>query len=233
MRKTKEKMNGFCVMEKFRWVPTAFSIMLLFIFMSIFITTIRIHLDNIEGEDISYNNFFVDIYTETLDLKYWAAKDELCDSINSHIKKVAPRSGLEGLWIIKMTDRYDIDILLCMAQAQNESAYGTTGSARHTNQVFNVGIFDHYKTTSDIPRRKFIDNPNKSIESYCKVIKNDYLGDSRTCMDLLDNFVNLRGDRYASNPVYEQSLFIIYNNLDNKFGDQVAKYNRYKMLTGR
>lgn len=180
-----------------------------------------------------YQNFFTIMFEESIDMKYWAAKDELCDSINNHIKKLAPNSGLEALWIIDMCDKHDVDIVLCLAQAQVESMYGTTGSAKHTNQVFNVGIYDSYKSLSDIPKHKFIQNPNRSIETYCKVIRNNYLGENKTSMDLLDNFVNLSGKRYASNESYERMLINIYNNIQSKLGRSIDVYNKYKMLTSR
>ena len=180
-----------------------------------------------------YQNFFTTMFEESVDMKYWAAKDELCDSINNHIKKLAPNSGLEALWIIDMCDKHDVDIVLCLAQAQVESMYGTVGSAKYTNQVFNVGIYDSYKSLSDIPKHKFIQNPNRSIETYCEVIRNNYLGENKTSMDLLDNFVNLSGKRYASNESYEKMLINIYNSINTKLGNSIDVYNKYKMLTGR
>lgn len=180
-----------------------------------------------------YQNFFTVMFEESVDMKYWAAKDELCDSINNHIKKLAPNSGLEALWIVDMCDKHDVDIVLCLAQAQVESMYGTVGSAKYTNQVFNVGIYDSYKSLSDIPKHKFIQNPNRSIETYCEVIRNNYLGENKTSMDLLDNFVNLSGKRYASNESYEKMLISVYNNIQSKLGNSIDVYNKYKMLTNR
>ena len=52
-------------------------------------------------------------------------------------------------------------------------------------------------------------------------------------MDLLDNFVNLSGKRYASNESYEKMLINIYNNIQSKLGRSIDVYNKYKMLTGR
>lgn len=86
---------------------------------------------------------------------------------------------------------------LALAQAQFESSMGREGRNPKTNP-FNVGEFD--KGTKQRFR-----STQEGVDAYFNLMANDYLKIS-TRDDLLKNFVNYRGSRYASNPQYEKNL---------------------------
>ena len=84
-----------------------------------------------------------------------------------------------------------------LAQAQFESHMGTKGRSPTMNP-FNVGEFDSgtvmtFETTQD------------GVDAYMNLMAKDYL-QTRTEEELLQNFVNHNGNRYASNPNYESDL---------------------------
>lgn len=100
-----------------------------------------------------------------------------------------------------------VPLNLALAQAQFESAMGMKGRNPLTNP-YNVGEFDEgtkmsFATTQD------------GISAYYDLMARDYLND-KSSDDLLKNFVNKRGDRYASNKEYEKGL-----------REQVAYIDRY------
>lgn len=100
-----------------------------------------------------------------------------------------------------------VPLNLALAQAQFESAMGMKGRSPSTNP-YNVGEFDegtkmNFSTTQD------------GVSAYYDLMAKDYLND-KSPDDLLKNFVNKRGDRYASNKEYEKGL-----------SEQVAYIDRY------
>ena len=86
---------------------------------------------------------------------------------------------------------------LALSQAQFESSMGRTGRSPSTNP-YNVGEFD------EGTKQTFKDTAS-GVKAYYKLMANDYLKD-RTAEQLMNNFVNYRGDRYASNKLYEKKL---------------------------
>jgi hypothetical protein len=48
------------------------------------------------------------------------------------------------------------------------------------------------------------------------------------------NFVDYKGDRYASNPKYESMMLDIYNRINNetKLKSLLKDYRRYRMILG-
>ena len=89
---------------------------------------------------------------------------------------------------------------LALAQGQFETRLGTDDSGRPSYRVnpYNVGEFDEgtqwtYPTTE------------AGVQAYYDLMANDYLRNN-TVEGLLSNFVNYRGDRYASDKNYEQKI---------------------------
>lgn len=93
-----------------------------------------------------------------------------------------------------------IPVDLALAQGQLESHLGTR-SKRGKNAItnpYNVGEFDSgtkmkFNTTQD------------GVNAYYNLMANDYLKNS-TPDDLMYSFVNSEGNRYASNPDYENII---------------------------
>ena len=101
---------------------------------------------------------------------------------------------------------YDIPLLL--AQLQIESHFGTTDRARRTNSMFSVGAYDN-----GVDAVKYKDQ-NSSIVPYIQLINKNYLLNGKKDVDqLLTNFVNGSGNRYASNTDYEKHLRVTRNKI--------------------
>lgn len=93
--------------------------------------------------------------------------------------------------------KVQVPLELALSQAQFESMMGTKGRNPLTNP-YNVGEFDSGT------KLKF-KTMDEGVKRYFDLMANDYLR-TRTMDDLLTNFVNYQGNRYASNPKYESDL---------------------------
>ena len=115
--------------------------------------------------------------------------------------------------------QYDYDLPLLLAQLQIESHFGTTERARKTNSMFSIGAYDDGRDVV-----KYADQ-DSSIIPFIKIIKRDYLMNGKKEIDqLLQNFVNYDGRRYASNPKYESDLTKTRNLIISKYPDLLNDY---------
>lgn len=90
-----------------------------------------------------------------------------------------------------------IPVELALAQAQFESHFGTTGLSAENNP-FNVGEYDNGTVMT-------FNSPQEGINAYFNLMATDYLN-NKSVDELLADFVNHNGDRYASNPSYEKKV---------------------------
>lgn len=166
-------------------------------------------------------------YIRELQISYQGVKSDLVDLTQHYIDSVAPNSGLRALVLVENCEKYGIPISFTLAQGEIESHFGTTGLAYRTNSVWNVGAFDGY-TINDI-QHKF-NNPNDSVRPYLELLVNNYLP-SKTVEDLLESFVDINGNRYASDKHYEAKLSNKYKYImDNYRIDELQeRLNYYKV----
>lgn len=85
-----------------------------------------------------------------------------------------------------------------LSQAQWESSMGRKGRSP-TNNPFNVGEFD------EGTKMKF-KSTQEGVQKYYDLVANDYLVGDKTIEDLLSNYVNFEGNRYASDENYETKI---------------------------
>ena len=141
---------------------------------------------------------------------------------------------LNGYAIVDYCEKYGLDIKFVLAQAQTESKFGTTGLAKKTNNIFNVGAFDKY-TVEEINGRYKYKHPDYSIEPYMRLLYKDYIVNNKTELDLMAKYVNKDGKRYASNTNYERDILNLYKTI-NKRTDITrlqAEMARYKTICGK
>lgn len=167
-------------------------------------------------------------YQKQKELDYWEAKAQLVRSVQEYIDKNSSYSALSPLVLVDMCEKYDVDVRFVLAQAHIESHFGTKGLAARTNSVWNVGAYDGLDESQISKRFKYA-HPDDSIEPYLKLLKEKYLVDGKTEMDLLKNFVSSDGKRYATYQNYEKE---IQNKLKNmtQIDSCLAEY-RYMKLT--
>lgn len=141
-------------------------------------------------------------YIRELQTSYQGVKSDLVDLTQHYIDSVAPNSGLRALILVENCEKYGIPITFTLAQGEIESHFGTKGLAFRTNSVWNVGAYDGHDYSSI--SHKF-SNPNDSVIPYLDLLTANYLP-GKTTEDLLDSFVDINGNRYASDKYYETKL---------------------------
>lgn len=103
-------------------------------------------------------------------------------------------------------DKYKVFVPAELALSQLITEGGIGGTASNpkskpirTKNPFNVRNYDDGRT-------KVNSNTQSGISLYYNLMASDYLGNGRTANDLLGNFVNKSGNRYASAKNYESTL---------------------------
>lgn len=211
--------------EKFRKV-------LKYIALGIFFAVISfgVHIFDVTKEKHYFEkNYVFEVYRENLELDYYRSKDALVDVVDSYIKEIAPSSVMNGITFVNKCDEYNMNLFFVIAQAQIESSFATKGLGQKMNSAFNVKAYDgkgsKYMDTYD--------HPDDSIEPYIILVKKNYMGDSKTEMDLMNNYVNFEGKRYATNPDYEEMMLSTYKKLINRYDKVYDEYLKYKTLSGK
>lgn len=172
------------------------------------------------------------VYRSMTELHYYSLKEDLVTEIDKYIDSVAPSSALNGITILDECDNYNVNLCFVLAQAQLESHFGTQGIGGDINSPWNVHVFDN-KSSDDMRRSKHkYDHPDKAIRPYLELLNNKYLRQGKTEYDLMHNFVNINGDRYASNPKYESMLSSLYVKIvnDTDIMNKYKEYKKYKII---
>lgn len=190
-----EKIHVF-----FRWIMYVFVLLIAIAVMRLNNTVNNLKSHHIDEPRYSYA---YDCIREA-ELQYWNYKYQLTSEIQNYINTIAPSSNLRAYALIDECEKYTIDIKFVLAQAEIESHFGTKGIGSKLNNVFNVGVFDGYSPEKVAKNFKY-DYPNESIEPYLKLLTERYLVEKLEG-DLLINYVDVNGNRYASDEHYEEKL---------------------------
>lgn len=209
--------------EKFRKVLKYVVLGLFFGLISFTVHTIS----TVKERHYFEKNYVFEVYRQNLELDYYGAKDTLVDAIDSYIREVAPSSVMNGIAFVNKCDEYNMDLFFVIAQAQVESTFATKGLGQKMNSAFNVKAYDG-KGSKHMDKYH---HPDESIEPYMMLVKKYYMSDSKTEMDLLDNYVDCNNKRYASNPNYESMMLSTYKKLVDRYGKLYDEYLKYKTLS--
>ena len=185
-------------------------------------------IEQVETKNIVYVK---DAYAERLESKYYAAREALVVEVENYIKEYAPSSALSALTLVNLCGEYGVDVRLPLAQGHIESHFGTKGTASKTNSVWNVGAYDGYSADKQIRKGYGFKHPDYSIEPYLKLLTTRYLVEGKTEEELLDNFVDINGNRYASCEEYESKLICKWNKMTS-ISEKYDLYKMYKLQLG-
>lgn len=164
-----------------------------------------------------------------LETHYWEVKCKVVDEVKSFMAANAPTTNISSIMLVNLCDEFDIDVRFVLAQGLIESHYGTKGLATKTNSVWNMGAYDGATYEQILGVYKY-SHPNESIKPYLKKLKKNYLGNSKTEWDLVSNFVDLNGHRYATYEKYEDELKIALDRIENEttLGSLLLEYDHLK-----
>lgn len=193
-------------------------------------TKLAVNAMYIEPKTIETTEYIVDSTadnTEQYLSEFNDARDALAVEVHNYISTIAPRAEIDPYILIDLCTEYDIDVAFVMAQGQIESHYATAGTAKRTKSIFNVGAYDGHSAARQCKNGFGFDDPNDSIEPYLILLTSDYLVNGKTINDLMNNYVNHLGMRYASNRKYESQLKSVYNKIYRNPNFKIA-YEEYK-----
>jgi hypothetical protein len=157
--------------------------------------------------------------------EYENARDQLAIEVDNYILSVAPKANIDPYLMIDLCWEYGVDIRFVLAQGQIESHFATKGTAARTLSVFNVGAYDGHSASRQRRNGFGFSDPNESIEPYLRLITTEYMVNGKTESDLMKNYVNGLGMRYASNPRYESMLRSVYKRISNRPAFNIAYEN--------
>lgn len=205
-----------------------------FIFIFIGLLIMAILLGIALGIQSKSEKYSFQIHRENMELMYDGSRADFVNSIDSIIRVSAPNTSMNGLEILKQCENYNIDIFFVLSQGHIESHFGTKGMATKTNSVFNVFAYDGHEYDSINPKGKY-QHPDLSIVPYLKLLKKRYLVNGKTEADLMHNYVDVNGNRYASAKDYEASLLNQYQKYssDPLLLRNYQKYQKCKILSGK
>lgn len=195
-------------------------------------TTVITH--NRMATSCGMTDYNYEVYRSRVELSMDGVHDRIVTEIDNYIDSVAPDSGLNGIKLFEKCEKYGVDVRFAMAQAEAESHFGTKGMAAKTNIVWNVKTYDGRKLEDIKNKRDDYKHPDESIEPYLLLLVNSYFVDGKTEEDMFINFVNYNGDRYASNPKYEEMVLGIYNRINEctNLKSLLKEYRKYRMILG-
>lgn len=166
-----------------------------------------------------------DAIREMMMAEYEEAREKLAIEVDNYISSVAPKANIDPYLMIDLCSEYGVDIRFVLAQGQIESHFATKGTAARTLSVFNVGAYDGHSASRQRRNGFGFSDPNESIEPYLKLITTEYMVNGKTESDLMKNYVNGLGMRYASNPRYESMLRSVYKRISDRPAFNIAYEN--------
>lgn len=167
------------------------------------------------------------------ELEYHKWYAEYVMEVQKYITNVAPTSNLRAYALVELCEKYNVDVKFALAQGEIESHYATTGIGAKICNVFNVGCYDG-KSLSEICDEYKKKYPNESIEPYLQLLTSRYLV-GKLEGDLMENYVDIDGKRYASNPLYEEMMRTKYDYItkNTKIDEYRNKTRNFAIKCGR
>ena len=218
-------------MKTFKVILTC-AVIIVMLCLTIFNTISISKLSDHHSDNFGKYSYALDCVREA-EIEYYKWYAEYVAEVQNYINSVAPTSNLRGYALVELCEKYHVDIKFALAQGEIESHFATTGLGAKICNVFNVGCYDN-KSLSEISDEYKKSYPNESIEPYLKLITTSYLV-GKTEHDLMDNYVDLNGSRYASNPLYEEMMRYKYEQItkNTKIDELQAKVRNFAIKCGR
>ena len=148
------------------------------------------------------------IENDTLCEDYWVYR-YTADTILKQYKNAMTGKMMADAWYaMKQEYGVEVPLKLALAQAQMESMFGTSSLTRKTKNPYNIVGKNGYVKYSSV---------KSGVTAYYRLMATKYLK-CKTTEDLLEDFTNCRGHRYAEYEGYEKLISTQMNYYERKFG---------------
>ena len=136
-------------------------------------------------------------------------KQELIKETKEYILKSVPKAKSNVEMVVEPMVEHalgnNIELPFMLAQAQIETCFGTAGIGRSNSKKSMFGVMKRtYETYEDC------------ILHYIVNLKKNYLANGRTIHHLMENYVTIRGHRYAGDRSYESKVKKLYLHIKSK-----------------
>lgn len=167
------------------------------------------YVDPVDNTTGSKDFSVIDLRTNEGFQKYAEICDRFISSYDNPLQITGNMLATGAVKAFRTYGRY-VPPELALSQLLLEGGINSDINSRpvRTRNPYNVGNVDSGRN------RKF-GSVQHGIDAYFKLIASNYIGKGRTVKDLLSNFVNKRGQRYASDQNYENKLASIIQKVDN------------------
>lgn len=174
----------------------------------------------------AYSSDRMPIGNPSLNLTLDADFEDYATKAEKYIRSVNPKTDITGeMLALGAQEAYKkygklVPVELALAQLQQEG-YLAKGSKpnkpQRTRNPFNVGNTDDGSVVA-------YDNLQRGVNTYFDLVASQYL-QKRTPQQLLENYVNKAGNRYASDRRYEDSLKRIISQMQNRSFEEGGVYD--------
>jgi hypothetical protein len=145
---------------------------------------------------------------DTLCEDYWVYSRNASIVLAKYKSNITAKMLADAWWHTREEYGVEVPLKLALAQAQMESMFGTTRLTVKNKNPYNIvgkGGFVKYQTV------------NKGVRAYYRIIANQYLK-CKTVDQLMKQFTNCSGHRYAEYEGYEQMIDSQMTYYERKFG---------------
>lgn len=139
--------------------------------------------DTVNAED-SIENLFNPLIRKS------EIKLRLIDEVKDYMDYRHPNHRMNANYIVEMCLKYNYDIPLLLAQAEQETGFGSAGAGRSRNSCFGV-VKRRYNTTND------------AVDDYIRIMQKSYIPHGRSIDQLFNSgFRTTSGYKYAASTSY-------------------------------
>lgn len=147
------------------------------------------------------------IKNDTLCNDYWVYRGTADTILKQHKSAMSGKMMADAWYLIKQEYGVEVPLKLALAQAQMESMFGTSSLSCKTKNPYNIVGKNGYVKYNSV---------KDGVTAYYRIMATKYLK-CKTVDNLLKDFTNCKGHRYAEHEGYEKLISTQINYYKRRF----------------